>query len=932
MFQDVCAGFCVTIAGPNVGRGSIVRRRKQWHFSCCHDMLQLLLVALVALVAVTVVVTPASGEASSPRVVETRQGKLRGIIRPLANKNLRPVEVFLGVPYATPPTGTNRFSPTRAPSPWDGEREARQYGPVCPQLLPDLTSPRPPKNRLLLARKLANHLTNQAEDCLYLNVYVPSQVVDTVAHKAFPVMVYIHGDSFEWGAANPYDGSVMAAYGEVIIVTLNYRLGPLGFLNTNADTSSRGHVMNHGLMDQIAALHWVQENIGAFGGDPGSVTLMGHGTGAACVHFLMASAAVVPGLFHRAILLSGSALSSWASVGSPTHYAMQYAKALNCSQVLPTDPLTSPSNEQFDHMVNCLKDRSLEQLQSVKLDAPRFLYSFGPSIDSIVIKSDFRRPIHSLGDEPRKEYDILFGVVPNEAYDDFSESDLLRGFDIRKRDRILRTLVRNTFDYHLNEVFISAVNEYTDWEQPEPSPKSVRDATMEALSDARYVSPLLQSIVALTSPHRQHYFYVFDYVPDSVDMPVGIKGTIHGEELAYLFGAPLVGELGIFSSNWTQQDVLVSETMLIYFTNFVKTGDPNLLTGQELRVNDHHTSVIRGIKWGPYDTEFQRYMCIGSRVASKNHYRAHSLALWIWLVPQLQTVGRLEFLTLRAPGITQHQQEQPFDPEERLQELSVLHHLFPTHDDPALYLGGVRPLRHMAGHYIIPSSTTTESPATTMMEQPPPPPIQQLSSDVHSNVTALAEATMPQDAVDYIAYSTALSVTVAIGVSLLILNILIFAGVYYQRDRTRLADKHDQQTRLSSASSSEHQMAAISSGTAGSTIGSTSALDVIAKTPQTTIAPCRTLSSTPFTQTQTFAHISECPPAFADTLVTFTSQQQSVLPHITPPSIPNGDVTGNTMPRPPPPPRLSSESQPLLPANIPGPPRGKIPTCEELRV
>lgn len=321
----------------------------------------------------------------------------------------------------------------------------------------------------------------------------------------------------------------------------------------------------------------------------------------------------------------------------------------------------------------------------------------------------------------------------------------------------------------------------------------------------------------------------------------------------------------------------------------------------------------------------------GSDITPKDHYRAHSLALWTWLIPQLQTVGRLEFLTLRAPVLIQHQQEQPFDPEERLQELSVLHHLFPTHDDPNLYLGGVRPLRHMAGHYIIPSSTTTELPQTTLRPQPPPPPIQPLSTDVHANATALAEATMPQHTVDYVAYSTALSVTIAIGVSLLVLNILIFAGVYYQRDRTRMGDKQDQQTRLSSASSSEHQMAAIT-GAGGSLLGSTSALDVIAKTSQSTTTLSQNLSTPPFSQTQAFTHISECPPAFADTLVTFSSETKSVLPHIPPPHLPNGDITCKTMPRPPPPPRLTSEKQPLLPANIPGPPRGKIPTCDELRV
>ena len=115
----------------------------------------------------------------------------------------------------------------------------------------------------------------------------------------------------------------------------------------------------------------------------------------------------------------------------------------------------------------------------------------------------------------------------------------------------------------------------------------------------------------------------------------------------------------------------------------------------------------------------------GTSITASGHYRAHSLALWTWLIPQLQKVGRMEFLSLRAPELLQRSNSDPeiaFDPEERLQELSVLHHLFPTHDDPGLYLGGVRPLRHMAGHYIIPSSTTTQETLTTLMPQPPPPP------------------------------------------------------------------------------------------------------------------------------------------------------------------------------------------------------------------
>lgn len=282
--------------------------------------------------------------------------------------------------------------------------------------------------------------------------------------------------------------------------------------------------MNHGLMDQIAALHWVQENIGAFGGDPGSVTLLGHGTGAACIHFLMTSAAVVPGLFHRAVLMSGSALSAWATVGTPTHYALQFGRALNCTANLPAsislhDPEFTPSNEQLDQMVNCLKEKPLEDLQAVHIAAPQFLYAFGPSVDGIVIRNDYRRELRKRADEASKEYDLMFGVVPHESYNSFSNNDIENGFDLDHRDRLFRTMVRNAYDYHLNEVYISVVNEYTEWERPDAHPTAVRDATMNALSDARYVAPLISTANNLRMGDKNQFFYVFDHSKSHSDNP-----------------------------------------------------------------------------------------------------------------------------------------------------------------------------------------------------------------------------------------------------------------------------------------------------------------------------------------------------------------------------------------------------------------------------
>lgn len=134
-------------------------------------------------------------------------------------------------------------------------------------------------------------------------------------------------------------------------------------------------------MDQMAALHWVQQNIAKFGGDPNVVTLVGHGTGAACINYLMSSPTNVQGLFHRVILLSGSSFSSWALVENPVIYALRLAKEVNCS--IPEDLI-----KHHEQIVDCLREIPLLDLYEADIQAPKFLSSFGPSVSyySIIIK------------------------------------------------------------------------------------------------------------------------------------------------------------------------------------------------------------------------------------------------------------------------------------------------------------------------------------------------------------------------------------------------------------------------------------------------------------------------------------------------------------------------------------------------------------------
>jgi para-nitrobenzyl esterase len=213
-------------------------------------------------------------------VVKTQSGEVRGSVTD-------GVHTFKGIPYAAPPFGANRLRPPQRVAPWSGVRDALAYGPKTPQ------QPYPPQAAMLVAPELVG----SGEDCLTLNIWSPD-----LGSGGHPVMVWISGGFFEWhgtGASSWYDGSSFARDG-IVCVTLNYRVGVDGFLYLGKGDANRG------LLDQIAALEWVQENIAAFGGDPGNVTVFGESAGAMSIGTLLAMPRA-EGLFRRAIVESGSA-------------------------------------------------------------------------------------------------------------------------------------------------------------------------------------------------------------------------------------------------------------------------------------------------------------------------------------------------------------------------------------------------------------------------------------------------------------------------------------------------------------------------------------------------------------------------------------------------------------------------------------------------
>jgi para-nitrobenzyl esterase len=240
--------------------------------------------------------------------------KARTVYGAVAGKVRSPgVVTFLGVPFARAPAGPLRFKPPRPPQPWTGVRDAFDFGPSCPQL----EDPFEPSSR-----------RTKSEDCLHVNVWTPA--ADDAKR---PVMVWIHGGGFiNGGTADPmYDGTTFVQNGNVVFVSFNYRVGVLGWLYLGHIDPNYPDSGNAGLLDQVAGLRWVQDNIAHFGGDPGNVTIMGESAGAGSVTTLMATPAA-KGLFHKVIAQSGSP-SFCRDVPTAIRYANKFLAIAGTNQM-----------------------------------------------------------------------------------------------------------------------------------------------------------------------------------------------------------------------------------------------------------------------------------------------------------------------------------------------------------------------------------------------------------------------------------------------------------------------------------------------------------------------------------------------------------------------------------------------------------------------
>ncbi|KAG7197397.1 hypothetical protein KM043_018501 [Ampulex compressa] len=717
----------------------------------CLGALDHCLGVIVVLVLIALGGSRAASEAATryaSRIVETKSGQIRGILQEFNSKHLDPVEVFLGVPYAAPPVGDLRFRPPISPIPWNGVKLADSFGAVCPQNYPDISNDtaallQMPLGRYQQLKRLLVFLNNQSEDCLFLNLYIPGSGSRGL-EAPYAVMVYVHGESFEWGSGNLYDGSVLASAGHVIVITLNYRLGILGFLRTRPfPDRSTGSGGNLALKDIAMGLRWVRENIGAFGGDPSRITLMGHDTGAALVNLLLL-APYSKGLFHRVVLSSGSALSPWASVHDPNNLRLKVAEQTGC-----------PADNDED-IADCLRTVPLHVLMHVELPEIRFVPRIGPGLPVDQNNPDPGLDMERASDAFIK-VPLILGVSTTESNLDFNANDIEYGFEEDHRNRILRTFIRNAYVYHLNEIFSAVRNEYTDWDKAVLHPIIIRDSMMETLSDGHTVAPLMRIAFYHARRGAKTYFYHFDHQTKDNGYQQRL-GSVRGEDIPYIFGLPLVAGGAFFPRNYTRQNQAVAEAVLTFFTNFAKTGNPN--EPHKIESVDYGTpkekTRFHGLKWEQYETGTQQYLTIAWKSKMKSHYRGHKMAVWLNLIPQLHRPGD--------------------------DDVSMRHHHFRERGDH-YYAGPVRdewytPLPLTGTTRTSASSTTVCSTSTDDSITENLTPILDDSEDDAELLQRLASR-------HYYSTTTALAITVGVGCILLVLNMLIFAGIYYQRDRDK---------------------------------------------------------------------------------------------------------------------------------------------------
>lgn len=449
---------------------------------------------------------------------------------PISGQDRDGVRAFLGIPYAAPPVGPLRWRPPQPVAPWSAVRASNAFGARCVQPPPLIG---------------AEEATPQSEDCLYLNVWAPPP-----AETPRPVMVWIHGGGWTTGSGSQpiYDGRRLAGAG-VVLITVNYRLGPFGFLAHPLLSAEGEGAGNYGMLDLVAALRWVQRNAAAFGGDPGRVTIFGESAGGGCVARLLVMPAA-RGLFHRAIIQSAgfAGFSRHLRDAWPDAEPAEALGARIAQELLPpaaADPLTALRAVPAADLLAAA--RPVVGLFRAGGN------SFAPVVDGALLPD---RPEALAARGLAADVPVLLGANADEATIFTARLPLRTQADLRR-------LAEQGFAGRTDEAL--RLFPVVDGD--------VRAAGNALIGVTAFVAEARRCARLLSAPARSRVFlYHFSRVPPLAPLLRQKLGAFHSAEIAYVFGQP-----DVLSPQRTApaEDRRLAERMRDAWVRFAATGDPN---------------------------------------------------------------------------------------------------------------------------------------------------------------------------------------------------------------------------------------------------------------------------------------------------------------------------------------------------------------------
>ncbi|XP_077983967.1 acetylcholinesterase-like [Glandiceps talaboti] len=545
-----------------------------------------------------------NGAMSQPEV-ETSLGTIRGVSGDFYGTSFN---IFRGIPYAKPPVGRLRFRPPVPVEPWQDTLNATEYGDICPQS----------ESAIAASVALLSH-TRMSEDCLTLDIYSPDNTDD----ELLTVMVFFYPGSFATGTTMLYDGSVLAASQNVVVVTVNYRLGALGFLST-MDKYANG---NYGLLDQQLAIRWVKANIDGFGGDPDKITLFGRSAGGMSVGFQMLSPSN-DGLFKRGIIQS-NVPTSYYMAANPVMRARRLGSALNC---------TKTNNHR--ELVSCLRTKTWQEIvgNTPDLSSKHInLHPFLPVVDGEFVQDSPENLTDKLSNFTK--FDLLLGFNSNEGKlyyylmdiikANFNASAAAGGLTSTEFQQVVSNYIHPYYEDKVGLLPTAVLNHYTVWKTP--SSDRLRLVNLfRLIGDQFFVSPIVEVALKHTKPPKEDgktYLYQFSHDGEMLHVespyPDWLEGGAHGAEIGFVFGAP--NSVAV-SYLYTDEQRNLSSAVMKYWTNFAKTGNPN---------QGDPVDVI----WPEYTTTQQQYLNLDLVVTVDNRVKAEDTVFWNDYIPSLSATS-----------------------------------------------------------------------------------------------------------------------------------------------------------------------------------------------------------------------------------------------------------------------------------------------------